>query len=359
MLGTQLGIVSGVATHLEQLFNSPLQKKYNFVHFEIGGQGKQEKILGKIKRFILSPLQLLVMLHKVNPDIVHFNTSFDAKAFWRDTVYFFVTRLSGKKTVYQVHGGALPNEFFRGHKLLNNFLKRFLRTPDVIVVLSFIEQRIYYEFCRPSQLRVIPNAIDLEPYAKSLEKNFNKKIFNLVYLGSLTPGKGLTETVEALGILNKDTKFPDFRYLIAGTGKLEVPLKNRIKELNLQDKVEFLGPLFGSNKWRFWNDAHLFIFPSHSEGLPYSLLESLASGTPVITTAVGAIPEVVEDKTHGLLVKPGDVEGLTNAIKLLISSPDRLKTQSLNCIKRAHEFYGIIRLADQFDEIYQFLLRME
>jgi len=359
MLGTRLGIVSGVATHLEQLFNSPLRDKYQFEHFEVGGQGKEEKTLDKLKRFILSPLQLLRRIQIVNPDIVHFNTSLDAKAFWRDVVYFFVARISRRKTVYQVHGGALPNQFFHDSKILNNFLKRFLLAPDAIVVLSFAEQKIYYQFCQTSHLRVIPNAIDLEAFTKSLEKNFQRKTFNLVYLGSLTPGKGLMETVEALGILRKDKGSPPFRYLIAGTGLLEAELKNRVIELNLQEQVQFVGSIFNMAKRNFWMDAHLFIFPSYSEGLPYTLLESLATGTPVITTAVGAIPEVIEDQTHGILVKPGDIEGLAKVVKLLILNPDRLKIMSLNCIKRAHEYYGITRLADQFDDLYQFLLRTE
>ena len=359
VLGTRLGIVSGVSTHLQQLFQSSLKEKYQFVHFEVGGQGKQENLPAKLQRFISSPLSLWWKIKTINPDIVHFNTSIDAKAFWRDAVYFYVVRMLKKKTVYQVHGGASPELFFRGNKLLNMFLRHFLTLPDVIVVLAYREQEALFRFCRAPQVRVIPNAIDLGSYGGALQKNFHGKRLNLVYIGALTPGKGLPETIEALGILKKLKVNRTFSYRVAGSGPLEDSLKKRTDELGLNDTVQFLGPLFDQDKMKFWMDAHIFVFPSHSEGLSYTLLESLAAGTPVITTDVGAIPEVLTDRVHGILVNPGDIDGLVDALRQFLSDPGRLKTMSLSCIKRAHEYFGIQRLVEQFDQLYHLLAKGE
>jgi len=305
---------------------------------------------------LFSPLQLAVAILRLKPDLIHLNTSMDPKAFWRDAVYLLIAKILRRKVIFQVHGGKLPQEFGKANILFQIFLKWILDLPKAVVVLSDREYQSYRNLLLHQRIELIPNAIDLAPYSTAVEKNFNSQELKLVYLGALTESKGILETIEALASLKAAGKLAHLKYVIAGSGKIENQLKQQAAQLGLQGLVEFTGPIFEQDKIKFWLSAHLFIFPSYDEGLPYTLLESIASGTPVIATPVGGIPDVIRDGVHGILVKPRDSAEIASAISRLIQKPDLLKKMSLKCIERASESYGIERMAGQFEAVYETIL---
>ena len=111
-LGPSLDAVSGVSTHLNLLLRSQVARRFSIVHFQVGSEGRSEGSLRKWVRFAISPFALLVCLLRYQADIVHLNTSLEPKSYWRDLVYLIVSQLMGRRVVYQVHGGALPHNFF-------------------------------------------------------------------------------------------------------------------------------------------------------------------------------------------------------------------------------------------------------
>jgi glycosyltransferase involved in cell wall biosynthesis len=261
--------------------------------------------------------------------------------------------------IYQIHGGKLPQEFGKANILFRIFLKWILGLTKVLVVLSDREFKAYRKFYLHQKIELIPNAIDLAPYSTADKKNFNCQKLKLVYLGALTESKGILETIEAMANLKANGNLTGIKYIIAGSGKIAQQLRQQVNRLGLQDLIELSEPIFGENKINFWLSAHLFIFPSYDEGLPYTLLESIASGTPVIATPVGGIPDVIQDGVHGILVKPRDSAGIALAVLRLIKQPDLLKKMSLKCIERARERYGIERMVGQFEVLYGSLLKGE
>ena len=143
LLGPSLAAVSGVSTHLNQLLNSSLADEFNLLHFQVGSEGRKESVVFKLARFLFSPIQFFWRLIQENPQIVHLNTSLEPKSYWRDIVYLFIARIAGKKVVYQVHGGALPQDLFKGNMLLTKFLRLSLHSADVMVLLSQAELAAY------------------------------------------------------------------------------------------------------------------------------------------------------------------------------------------------------------------------
>jgi glycosyltransferase involved in cell wall biosynthesis len=281
----------------------------------------------------------------------------DQKAFWRDVVYLFVAKILQKKVVYQVHGGALPDQFFPEKGILNSFLNRVLHLPDVVVILAEIERESYQNFKSIKRLTVIPNAIFLDLFERVSDKNFEQKNITLVYLGALQSFKGLFEAVEAVDIVWNRMTINNFNFLIAGSGPAEQALRHRVKYFGLENVIKFIGNIFEEEKKQFWRNAHLFIFPTYAEGMPYTLLESIASGTPIITTRVGGIPDVIINSIHGFFVEPKDVNGLADAIKKLITNRQLMRNMSSHCIKRAKEYYGMERLVEQFSQCYNEILK--
>jgi glycosyltransferase involved in cell wall biosynthesis len=353
VFGPSLSAVSGVSTHLQQLFNSELSSEFRLFHFQVGREGRKESILARLWRFVISPIYLALKIPTVKPAIIHLNTSMDPKAFWRDTVYLLVARLLGIRTVYQIHGGELPQKFFKGKKILDSILRRVLQIPDAVVVLSRIENSAYQKFVRPRRLAIIPNAVNLRDYRQSEGKDFNTDILKLAYMGRLASVKGILNVIEAMDILKNQWGHKNIRFDIAGSGPDEEHLKKKVVELGLHKEVRFLGPLFGGRKKTFWQNAQIFVFPTyHDEGLPYAVLESLASGTPLITTHVGGISDAVKNMVHGLFVEPHNSTSIAKAILQMYEDKRQLKKMSLNCIEKANKNYSIERLAHQFKRLY-------
>lgn len=356
LLGPSLAAVSGVSTHLNQLFGSPLADEYQLIHFQVGSEGKREGVLQKLQRFLLSPFALAAKIIAVAPDIVHLNTSLEQKSFWRDAVYLLVAKLLRRRVIYQVHGGELPQQFFGGNRILTSFLRRLLSWPDAVVLLASVEREAYQHFSKFKRLLVIPNAIDLDDYADQGRKQLESGVIKLGYIGRLAHNKGVYEAIEALGILRK-AGVEDVTLTIAGSGPAEADLRAQVKSQGLDKEVIFAGALFGEQKNNFWRQTDIFVFPTfHREGLPYTVLESLASGTPMITTRVGGIVDVIKDGMHGTFVEASDPVAVASAIRVMSEDRERMREMSLECVARAREFYGVDRLARQFSELYKVLL---
>lgn len=355
LLGPSLQAVSGVSTHLNQLFGSSLADEYQLVHFQVGSEGKCENVFQKLQRFLLSPFALAVKIIAVAPDIVHLNTSIDQKGFWRDAVYLMVAKLLRKQVVYQVHGGELPQQFFEGNQFLTGFFRWLLSRPDAVVLLASVEREAYEQFTEFKRLLVIPNAIDLDDYTGRDETKSESGSIRLGYIGRLDHSKGIFEAIEALNILRK-AGVENATLSIAGSGPAEEDLRGQVKLLGLDKEVIFAGALFGQQKKNFWEQTDIFVFPTYREGLPYTVLESLASGTPMVTTRVGGIGDVIKDGVHGIFVEPHDAARVAAAIKRMIEDSEGTQKMSIECVARAREFYGIDRLARQFSELYKSLL---
>jgi glycosyltransferase involved in cell wall biosynthesis len=95
-----------------------------------------------------------------------------------------------------------------------------------------------------------------------------------------------------------------------------------------------LGDVREQKKANLLEEAKLFALPSHDEGLPIALLEAMAAGLAIVTTPVGGIPEVIRDGYNGLLVAPGNVEGLADQLAVLVGDPSRLEAMG----RRNREF---------------------
>jgi glycosyltransferase involved in cell wall biosynthesis len=148
-----------------------------------------------------------------------------------------------------------------------------------------------------------------------------------------------------------------FRFQIAGSGPDEDFLRQLVSDKGVEDIVEFLGPVFGEDKMRFWEGIDIFVFPTfHREGLPYTILEALASGTPTLSTRVGGIPDVIQNSVQGVLLDDHDPASVATAIEAMLSDRQRLREMSVAAMQRASDHYGVERLASQFDRIYQELL---
>ena len=355
LLGPNRQAVSGVSTHLNQLFGSSLAKDFDLQHFQIGSEGKSEGKFATYARLFLSPLSLAWKILATQPAVIHLNTSTDRKAFWRDLVYLYVAQFFGKKIVYQVHGGDLPRILFNDEPGPTKWVERALRKADVVSLLSSEEMQAYGEFVPGVRLEMIPNAIELDPKIQAPTAPYKGPI-RLVFVGRLAAPKGVAECIDAVEILTNEGL--NVHLKVAGSGPQEAELRRRLADKNLDGKVIFVGPIFGEEKNTLWRESDIFVFPTyHHEGLPYALLESMAAGCVPITTRVGGQPDVMQDGVHGLFIPPKDPRALAEAVKRLDSDRDLLFQMSKNCMARIREHYNVERLAAEFRDVYASLVQ--
>ena len=350
LLGPSREAISGVTTHLNSLLGSRLSSRFDLVHFQVGSEGRNEGLLGRIARLALSPLALAAAIARHGAGLVHVNTSLNAKAYWRDFAYVLAAKLCGARVLYQVHGGRLE-EFVAKSRVPGAFVRRALRWPDVVVVLSRSQLGVFRGAAPAQAVALVPNGIDCRPYLR-----YNRPAseagapLRLIYIGRLVPAKGLLETIEALRLAR--SRGINARLVIAGNGPEEPRLRQYVREAALTREVSFVGAAYGEHKAQLLSQADALTLASYAEGLPYSLLEAMAAGVVPIVTPVGAIPDVVADGEHGLFVAPRDAEAIAQAIGKLAQDRAALARMSAACRKHIAAVYSIERVARDFSQLY-------
>lgn len=197
--------------------------------------------------------------------------------------------------------------------------------------------------------RVIPNGIaGMDRQRLPRPPEFGPDCFNLAAVGRLEPVKALHLAIEAL----RARGLPQNVHLhIVGAGRCESELRMRSEAAGVAARVHFLG--FRRDACNFIAHCDALLMPSLHEGLPYTLLEAMALGTPVIASRVGGLAEVIQDNATGLLVPPDDAAALADAIRRLIADPSlraRLGEEARR-VQRAK--YSLESMAGSYLDVYR------
>ncbi|MGD8752532.1 MAG: glycosyltransferase family 4 protein, partial [Anaerolineales bacterium] len=151
--------------------------------------------------------------------------------------------------------------------------------------------------------------------------SFDQKELFLSYLGRLSPEKGVNILLEAL------VGIPGVGLKLMGDGPLFDQLKETTRKLGIENRVRFLGHTIGEPKWSIIRKSIAVVVPSVSyESFGLVILESLATGTPVIASDLGSLSHLVEDEKNGLLFRPGDSQDLQNKILWVLNNPNNAQT---------------------------------
>jgi glycosyltransferase involved in cell wall biosynthesis len=137
--------------------------------------------------------------------------------------------------------------------------------------------------------------------------------YRVVTVCRLIKLKGVDKLVEVI------TMLPDVGLVIVGNGPERASLESLARKLGVGDRVYFTGQLPREQVIAHLRACDLFVLNSRHEGLPHVVLEAFAAGLPVVATAVGGTPEVVENEVSGLLLPPGDTHALRDVIVRLLS----------------------------------------
>lgn len=289
------------------------------------------------------------LLDSVRPDIVHVNCCWTPDC-------AMIQRLAqkrGYKVVLTPHGMLEPwiikrHYWTRKVPALWLYQKAAVQRADCVQATAESERDNLLKLGYNSNIKVVRLGID----AESIEmKRSWKKSRQILFLSRVHVKKGINFLVEAADVLRNELQ--GYKILVAGEGDADYveAMMKMICDHGLQDIVQLIGGVYGDEKWRLFQTSDFFVLPTHSENFGLAIAESLASGTPVITT-VGTPWSDLNSSEAGAWIEIG-TEPLVETLRRFLSlTEDELETMGHNGRKLIETKYSAHVMAEQMMEVY-------
>ncbi|HWE91245.1 MAG TPA: glycosyltransferase family 4 protein [Pseudonocardiaceae bacterium] len=299
---------------------------------------------GRLAVWLSGSARVLALLAARRADVLHAHVS-ERGSVLRKGLLVLAAAALRVPVVLHCHGAEfLP--FYSGlPRPLRSIVGWLFRRADRLAVLgrSWREDYVRLVGVDPKRVVVVGNPVSLPGSAP--EPAADSAVMRVLFLGRFGARKGSTDVLTAIGALPAESRAL-VRLRMAGDGELA---RTRVLAEGLRDAgidVEVSGWLSADERDVALAESDVFVLPSFDEGLPLALLEAMAWGLAPVVSPVGSIGEVVRDGENGLLVRPGDVAGLTAALHTLISEPD-IRARLGKAARVAVEPFDVSRYADR------------
>lgn len=313
MVGTDLAGMGGVRAVVQGYLDGGLFERIDCTYVATHRYGSPWT---KVRAALIGWVRAAVLLHKLDAPLVHVHLSAHA-SFWRKSVVCFMARLAGRPYVLHLHSGFFP-EFYEQQSgpLARRLIRGIFAGAAVVIVLSEQWRSWLLRICATARIEVLTNAVALPDLSRLRRSRSHES--TLLFLGDISRSKGVFDLVRAFARVSRD--FPRLKLVCAGPGSSR-DLRRLCDELDVGDRVSCPGWLDTERKLAELAGATIFVLPSYAEALPMALLEAMSWNLPVITTPVGGIPQVIAHEVNGLLLAPGDIDGIAAAITRLMREP--------------------------------------
>jgi len=231
------------------------------------------------------------------------------------------------------------------------------RLDDRIVVNS----KAGYEYCKKigvkeKGIELIYNGIEMPEYDQDINLSEFRNTLHLPEgkiivgsIGRLSEEKGHRFLLDAFRLAQQEIN--ELLLVVVGSGNQKNNLINQADRLNIKDKVIFIDYI--KELSLFYLLIDIFILSSLSEGLPNVVLEAMFYGKPIIASAVGDVPEVIENNISGLLVSPGNYKEMSEAIKLLSRDKNLAGKLATRSKEKVVGYFSIEKMVSSFDKLYK------
>ena len=293
------------------------------------------------------------MMEEVRPDIVHVNCC------WMPACAAVqrIAQKHGYKVVLTPHG-MLESWIIKRHywtrkvPALLLYQKAAVRKADCIQSTAESERDNLLKLGYNKNIKVVRLGIDADGI--EMKKSW-KKTRQILFLSRVHVKKGINFLIEAAAVLRSELQ--GYKILVAGEGDADyvAEMKRMIADNGLQDIVQLVGGVYGGEKWRLFQTSDFFVLPTHSENFGLAIAESLASGTPVITT-VGTPWHDLNDTNSGAWIEIGTQPLVETLRRFLALSDDELEAMGRNGRRLIEEKYSAHVMAKEMMEVYETLI---
>lgn len=317
---------------------------------ELGREIRGVRDLGSLR-------SLVALLRRIRPHIVHTHA---AKA---GTLGRLAARICGVPIlVHTFHGHVLRGYFSPRKERVFRAIERGLAslTDELVAVSPRVRQELLdMRIGHPDRFSVVPLGFDLERFTRADARRGELRRELGVANGAplvgivarLVPIKAHEVFFGAAALVHRTR--PDVHFIVVGDGERRAELESLVRDAGLAKVTHFLG--WRADLDRIYADLDVVALTSRNEGSPVALIEAMAAGRPVVSTAVGGVADVVKDGETGWLVPDGDHAALAHRIATILDSGVRAE---VGTAARQHVLarYGADRLLSEVDALYARLL---
>ena len=318
------------------------------IHIDKFSDAETMPIYYKIPRGILFFRRIFKNIKTIKPDIIH------VQNIQNSIPVYFAKKI--QKTPYCI---TLHNNLELMGIALPKFMRKYwMKLPYVIDANAIVSltkemaETVQESLQRESD--IIPNGVDIKRFYPNPTPNEERENKIILTISRLDNKKGIEYAIESMPNILK--KYPHTILRIIGDGDFRPELDKISESLCLQNSVEFIGQIPNSDVPDYLQNADIFLLPSLFEGLPLTLLESMACGLPVISTPVSIAPEIIEKWDNGIIVPFKSPEAISNAVITLLSNPDLRETYAKNSATAAKETMSWKSVAEQYISLYQSII---
>lgn len=330
----------GMATVIEEIAeDKKLNEKFDIDIYESYIDGNKLKVL------LFSVISFVgFYFTKRNYDVYHIHAASYGSTF-RKGWYVRAAKKWGKKVILHIHGAEYMIFYEKSNK--KEKIRLILNTADKVIALSDEWKRKFDEAFGLTNCVVLENGIDMARL-KSAITNCQEHPHTFVSLGRLGERKGTYDLITA--IEQVIVEVPDIKCYLAGDGEIE-KCKELIKTKKLGNNIIVVGWADFDKKLELLQNSSVLVLPSYNEGLPMAILEGMACGKAIISTTVGAIPEVVK-AGNGILIRPGDIAALAKALREYCMDEERTKRDGNANINLINRKYSVGVMHKKLAQIY-------
>jgi len=311
MIGPSFDCQGGISAVSKMLYDYLISMKYPVYHLGSTIEG----VFSKRYLFTLySYIKFIKFFFTTRFSFVHVHCS-THHSFYRKLFYIILAQILGSKILLHVHPERFYDFYKKGNKYYRFFVKRILTRSEIIIVLSDAIKKKFSKILPKEKICVLNNPVISSNFRCQKEKRGKM----VLYLGWIIPEKGVYDILEAIpGVIEQE---PSAIFVFCGTKEID-KLKSICENAQHRNHVYIREWVSDQEKSNLLSKSIMLILPSYTEGFPNVILEAMASCLPIITTPVGAIPEIIQHKINGFLIEPGDVESLKETILILLKNPE-------------------------------------
>ena len=332
---TRGGITSVVKAHE----TGEQWKKYHCRWIETHRDGNSIRKLWYLGTALVEYICLLPFYDIVH---IHLATTQSAK---RKKMFFYLAKWLSKKVILHFHPS---NEKFLFEPMNSKLYRKLFSKADLVLVLS--EQwRCWIKIALglSNHIEVLYNPCPIVNRRDDLRKN------HILFAGTIISRKGYETLIRGFARIAQEHS--DWKVIFAGNGEIANAMKI-VECCGIQNQVEFLGWVTDKDKEKVFQEASVYCLASDGEGFPMGVLDAWAYGIPCVVTPVGGIPDIVVDGENGLVFSIGDVDGLANKLRMIISDRTLRKNIVLGQDKYVKGAFNINGINRKLEKIYTRLL---
>lgn len=335
-------VKGGIASVVNGYRGSALEKRFRITYIESYQDGSK---WDKLKKALAGYRAFRRLLQKDRPDLVHVHSSF-GPSFYRKMPFILWSAARGIPVVNHIHGAEFDAFYEKASRAKRRLVRRVYGKCVCLAALSKEWAVRLQQIVPKERIHILENycQIPKEPY----DVGRNKR--QVLFLGALGERKGCFDIPAVWERVKGNC--PDATLIMAGDGEME-RVKEAFLKKGLAEGVSFPGWVRGEEKERLLRESGIFLFPSYHEGMPMAVLEAMAYGMGIVTTAVGGIPQLIRDGESGILAKPGDAAALVAALERFVTDEPYRQACGKAAREKARAEYSLERHLEKLGEIYE------